>query len=152
ARQNICRLKASKLEKSVCSVMKALDQASSNHRTQRESANSAWRCADAAFATVVERWRVIDRSDPRLIHRTRVAFKKFRYLVESLPPELTSYCASDLRKLARYQRRMGNVQDFEVLLQSVQSFTQHHKYPRLDPFCRYLRDRRTRAVRSFLKT
>jgi CHAD domain-containing protein len=152
ARQNICRLKANQVEKWVCSLMKALNPPSPNRQTQQEFASSALRCADAAFTKVVERWRLMDRSDLRTIHRTRVAFKKFRYIVESLPPELTGYSQGDLRKLARYQRRMGNIQDFEVILQSVRCFIKQHDHSRLNAFCRYLEKRRTRAVRSFLKT
>jgi CHAD domain-containing protein len=152
ASQNIRRLKTDKLEKWICSLAESLKQQSFNRRTQRELARLALSCADATFAQVLERWRNIDRADPRTIHRTRVAFKKFRYIVESLPPDLTCYSKNDLRRLARYQRRMGNIQDFEVIQESVRSFMKECEHSRLNAFCAYLRKRRARAVRSFLKT
>jgi CHAD domain-containing protein len=151
ASQNI-RSKSTRLEKSVGSLLELLKAQSRNGHTQREFADSALRSADAAFANVAERWRNIDRDEPRTIHRTRVAFKKFRYIVECLPLDLTGYRQSDLRALARYQRRMGHIQDFEVILQLVQGFLKQRQYARLDSFCRYLRMCRSRAVQSFLTT
>jgi CHAD domain-containing protein len=152
ASQNVHRFKSTTLEKAVASLLEFLKAQSRNGQTQRELANSALRCADGAFANVVERYRGIDRDDPRTIHRIRVAFKKFRYIVESFPPQLSGYSQSDLRALARYQRRMGNIQDFEVILQRVQGFLKQHQHARLDLFSGYLRARRTRAVQSFLTT
>jgi len=150
ASHNIRQLKTNKLEKWIGSLVKVLHQQSLNRRA--EFASFVLRCADAAFGVVAERWRTIDRADLRTVHRTRVAFKKFRYIVESLPPELTHFGKSVLRQLARYQRRMGHIQDLEVILQCVRGFRKHHDLPGLEPFCRYLRNRTTRVARSFLKT
>jgi CHAD domain-containing protein len=152
ASQHVHRFKSIRLEKLVTSLLELLKVQSRNGQTQRELANSALRCADGAFANVVERYRGINRDDPRTIHRTRVAFKKFRYIVESLPVQLSGYSQSDLRALARYQRRMGNIQDLEVILQRVQGFVEQHPHARLDRFSRYLLGRRTHAVQSFFTT
>jgi CHAD domain-containing protein len=151
ASRKIARFKTKKVEKRVYYIVELLEQQSRHHRVRREIASIALRSANAAFADAVGRWRMIDRSDLRTIHRTRVAFKKFRYIVESLPAELTGFAKSDLRKLARYQRGMGNIQDFEVILACLSSFMKRREQPPLDSFSRHVRRRRTRAVHSFLK-
>ena len=145
----INRFKTKKLEKWVGNISQLIGRHSNG--APQEMTVMAFQSANAAFADVVERWRLIDPSDLRTVHRTRVAFKKFRYLVESLPPELTGFRKRDLRKLARCQRAMGNIQDLEVIQAFVLSFMKRHEDVRLDLFCGYLKGRRARAVRSFLK-
>jgi CHAD domain-containing protein len=112
------------------------------------------RATQKAFAEVVRRREAIDPASPATIHSTRVAFKKFRYMVESLSPGLTGMGRKDLRKLAHYQRRMGALQDLEVTQRCIgQCVKEHVKIePLLVPFLKHLRARRARALRSFLKT
>jgi CHAD domain-containing protein len=108
----------------------------------------------AAFADVVRRRQAIDPAKPNTIHRTRIAFKKFRYMLESLSPELTGLSKRDLRELAYYQRRMGILQDLEVMQQLLAGYVRQHRDTAevLEPFARHLRARRARALRSFLKS
>ncbi len=112
------------------------------------------RATAAAFADVVRRRQAIDPAKPNTIHRTRIAFKKFRYMLESLSPQFTGLSKRDLRELAYYQRRMGILQDLEVLQQFLSCFVQQHRHMAevLEPFARYLRARRARALRSFLNS
>jgi CHAD domain-containing protein len=151
ASREIARFKTKKLEKCAYSSSGLIERQSHSHRVRQRIPSAALQSANAAFADVVGRWRMIDRADLRIIHRTRVAFKKFRYIVESLPPELTGFGKRDLRMLARYQRMMGNIQDFEVILACVMSFMKGHENMRLNSFCGHLKSGRNRAVRSFLK-
>ncbi len=74
------------------------------------------------FATVVLRYREADYSDPRSIHRLRVAFKKFRYTIEIIRPLLGWVRKTHLRRMNAYQTAMGEIQDLEVLTASVRSF------------------------------
>jgi CHAD domain-containing protein len=110
--------------------------------------------ANQAFAEVVRRRNAIDPIHPATVHRTRIAFKKFRYMVEALSPDLTGMKKADLRALARYQKRMGLLQDLEVMEQCVQAFAQEHQGmgALLESFNSYLQTRRTRALRAFLKS
>jgi len=149
--RKVSRFKTKKLEKWLYSSSGLIERQLHHHRVRQHLPSIALQTANVAFADVVGRWRMIDRADLRTIHRTRVAFKKFRYIVEALPRELTGFGKKDLRMLARYQRGMGNVQDFEVILACVMIFMKRHQNVRLDLFCGYLKSRRTRAVRSFLK-
>ncbi|MCX6926986.1 MAG: hypothetical protein NT154_27830, partial [Verrucomicrobia bacterium] len=77
-----------------------------------------------------------------------------RYMVESLSPALTGLTKRQLRTLAYYQRKMGIIQDLEVLQAFIAGYVRENKRGAdlLRSFCGYLRRRRTRALRSFLKT
>ena len=112
------------------------------------------RATNHAFHEVVARRQAINPAEPRTIHRTRVAFKRFRYMVESLSPAVTGLGGKPLRTLARYQRKMGNIQDLEVILACLNEYLEDHAHaqPLLEPFCRYLRRRRARALLAFLKS
>ena len=65
------------------------------------------------------------RINPRrtdTIHRTRVAFKKFRYMVETLADYLPSANEELLSAMHHYQTMMGNIQDTEMLLKALDKF------------------------------
>jgi CHAD domain-containing protein len=77
---------------------------------------------DRAFARTRQRWTQIRQEDATTIHRTRVAFKKFRYMVEALAdflPGVTDYHVAAMR---HYQTMMGEIQDAEVLLRTLDKF------------------------------
>jgi len=154
AAKRVRDFKTRKLEKWVRAIMRDLRCPSRGLRDQRRFTVAALRATAKAFADVVERRQAIDPADPRTIHRTRVAFKKFRYMVESLSPGLTGLSKRQLRAMAYYQRKMGIIQDLEVLEACVARFIREHHEAEapLRPFGRYLRRRRIRALRSFLRS
>jgi CHAD domain-containing protein len=77
-----------------------------------------------AFERVLELRRRIVGRDEAAIHRTRVAFKKFRYMVEALRKLLPGISPRRLAALRRYQTLMGNIQDASVLLAALDAFLQ----------------------------
>jgi CHAD domain-containing protein len=151
ARQTVQR-RAKKLEKWTDGLTASLAQSLKDAPQPDESTVLVLRRIGEAFAETVKRWRAIDPSEPRTIHRTRVAFKKFRYMVETLPPGVTGFRKRDLRNLAYYQRKMGNIQDIEVIQACITAFRQQHESAEtlLAPFRAYLQARRKRALRLFL--
>jgi len=58
---------------------------------------------------------------PKTIHCTRVAFKRFRYMVELLAEQLLAD-EKMLAEMQHYQTMMGEIQDAELLLQSFDKF------------------------------
>jgi CHAD domain-containing protein len=64
----------------------------------------------------------IDARDTRTIHCTRVAFKKFRYMMETLGEFVPSLNPKRLREMHDYQTLMGDVQDAQVLLQAFDKY------------------------------
>jgi len=112
------------------------------------------RATTMAFATLLGRRKTIDPANPETIHRTRIAFKKFRYMVESLSPDFTGLGETKLRVLARYQQRMGILQDLEIIERCITDFVRQDQGigSLLAPFSRYLQATRARALRTFLKS
>jgi len=112
------------------------------------------RATNEAFAKLVSRRRAIDPAKPDTIHRTRIAFKKFRYMVESLSPDFTGSGKRQLRALAHYQQRMGVLQDLEIIERCIAGYERKEEGidTLLAPFNRYVQVTRASAIRSFLKS
>ncbi|MGO8930125.1 MAG: CHAD domain-containing protein [Limisphaerales bacterium] len=154
AAEKVNRFKSRKLGPWISAMIEGLTANARKSRVQSQLASAVLRAAAQAFAEAVERRRAIDLADLRTIHQTRVAFKRFRYTVESLSPGITGLSKRQLRALAYYQRKMGIIQDLEVMRACVTRYTRGDKKREalLQRFSRHLRQRRTRALRSFLKS
>jgi CHAD domain-containing protein len=77
---------------------------------------------DEAYAGVIQRYGRIDPAQPATIHRLRIAFKKFRYMVESIHPILEGFPKDYLKRMHEYQTSMGEIQDMEAALQELAEF------------------------------
>src|SRR6185503_16477117 len=65
---------------------------------------------DQAYARAGQAFGQIEASQSASIHRFRVTFKKFRYMVEILYPVLMGVPEEYLKRMHDYQSRMGDVQ------------------------------------------
>jgi CHAD domain-containing protein len=72
---------------------------------------------DDAYARVIRYYAVIDAEKPTTIHRLRIAFKKFRYMIEIIYPLLENFPPGNFQKMHDYQGMMGDIQDMEAALQ-----------------------------------
>ncbi len=81
------------------------------------------RSVDSAFHHTVELKNSINPGRTKTIHCTRVAFKKFRYMVETLSGFLPVATAKRLAAMHRYQTLMGDIQDMEVLIRAFEKFS-----------------------------
>jgi CHAD domain-containing protein len=107
-----------------------------------------------AFAAAVQRRQAVNPADPRSIHRFRVAFKKFRYTVEILRPQLRWIRKPLFRKMNTYQTAMGEIQDLEVLTASIKAYAlRRGQMASLAymPVYQHLAELRRRSVEEFLK-
>jgi CHAD domain-containing protein len=82
------------------------------------------RAINRAFARVAQLCRHVRADDTKTIHRTRIAFKHFRYMVEALSPLLPAVKEDHRRAMRGYQCMMGDIQDMEVLLAALDKFVQ----------------------------
>jgi CHAD domain-containing protein len=82
------------------------------------------RAMNQAFARVAQLCRHVRAGDTKTIHRTRIAFKRFRYMVEALAPLLPAVTPDHRRAMRGYQCMMGDIQDMEVLLAALDKFVQ----------------------------
>jgi CHAD domain-containing protein len=80
---------------------------------------------DKTYARVVQRHEKINPDKPATIHRLRIAFKKFRYMVESIHPILEDFPPDRRKRMHNYQTAMGEFQDAEVALQEFSEFKKH---------------------------
>jgi CHAD domain-containing protein len=77
---------------------------------------------DTAFAKAGVLRQQIRPADTETIHRTRVAFKKVRYMIETLADYLPAVDERLLVAMHRYQTMMGDIQDAEVVLRTFDKF------------------------------
>ncbi|MGA3162578.1 MAG: CHAD domain-containing protein [Verrucomicrobiota bacterium] len=82
------------------------------------------RAINQAFARVAQLCRHVRADDTKTIHRTRIAFKHFRYMVEALSPLLPAVTEDHRRAMRGYQYMMGDIQDMDVLLAALDKFVQ----------------------------
>jgi len=75
------------------------------------------------YTSAVNSLRKIDPTKTKTIHRLRIEVKKLRYTVEILGPVLGLSSARKVKAMQHYQTRLGAIQDMEVLIAGLNSFT-----------------------------
>jgi CHAD domain-containing protein len=110
------------------------------------------RALNRAFSRVVRLQQKVHPQRRDTIHRTRVAFKKFRYMVEALAPLLPRVSAERLQAMHDHQNLMGDIQDLEVLRLGFEAFEGEENLAAEDAcaFRRELERRSESAVRACL--
>jgi CHAD domain-containing protein len=106
---------------------------------------------DDRFETVIYRYRHIDPVYPASIHRTRVAFKKFRYMVEIIHPLVPNFPEKNFKLMANYQGLMGDIQDVEVLLSTFEDFAEGEISYNPEPVFKYYRQRYSEVANAFIE-
>jgi CHAD domain-containing protein len=114
--------------------------------------DSIIRATQQAFDEVVQHARAISRDDVSTVHRVRIAYKKFRYVVESLPATVGRPSEVQLSAMAEYQQVMGSIQDVKVLLGFLAGYTalRPEVSSSLEQFRQTLLDRRSQLVHDFM--
>ncbi len=95
--------------------------------TSRQAFAKAERAVQLAFNQVAKLCRRVNASDTETIHRTRIAFKRFRYMVDALSPLLPSVTDLHRQAMRGYQSMMGDIQDVEVMLSALDKFTRQEQ-------------------------
>lgn len=120
-RKAIKRIKTKRLGQHIAAAREQVKEWRRN--TQPAAANALLsQTMQSAFSRTRELHAQIHPKDTKTIHCTRVAFKKFRYMVETLAKDLPGVDAKRLATLHHYQTLMGGVQDAQVLLQTFDKF------------------------------
>jgi CHAD domain-containing protein len=92
------------------------------HTTRDLASAAVQRAMDRAFARVARLCQRVAAADTETIHRTRIAFKRFRYMVEALSPLLPVVTDQHRHAMRGYQSMMGDIQDVEVMLAALDKF------------------------------
>jgi CHAD domain-containing protein len=119
-RECVKRSRAKPLEKLIAAGEDAFEK-ELKKRSAKEATKLLLRPFNKAFSRTMRLKQRIRTERPKSIHRTRIAFKRFRYMVELLAEYL---CADDrmLDEMQHYQTMMGDIQDADVLLRSFDKF------------------------------
>lgn len=108
------------------------------------------RAVDDAFLRVKQRRSAVDLARPATVHRVRVAFKSFRYMVEIVHPLLQDFPAENLKWMNGYQTLMGEIQDAEVFTQTLADFADHASLSDPEPARRYQEQRHADAISAYV--
>jgi len=106
---------------------------------------------DDAFLLTKQRHGWIDTAQPATIHRVRIAFKTFRYMVEIIHPLLNDFPAENLKRMNDYQSLMGEIQDLEVILQTLADFPTRGSSLDFAPVRSYYESRHTEAISAYVE-
>jgi CHAD domain-containing protein len=106
---------------------------------------------DEAFSVTKQRFDQIEPTHPATIHRVRTAFKNFRYLVEIIHPLLQGFPENNLKLMNKYQTMMGEIQDNEVFLKTLDELLERAPSFDLELVRGHYEVRRSDAVSAFIK-
>jgi CHAD domain-containing protein len=120
ARKDIRRSKPSDLKKRV----KRARQVARKHSDDQQLVEHLLQVVDDAYAKTNEALTELNAAYPATIHRVRIAFKEFRYMIETIQPFLPDYPESYPDRMHDYQDAMGKVRDATVFLSKLKEFEQ----------------------------
>ncbi len=118
----IKRVKTRRLEKMISGFAERAGK-QCKHLSTAKANTKVLESVTRAFRRAKDLRGLIDPKDTRTIHCTRVAFKKFRYMVEGLRKHLPAIDKPRLKAMHAYQTIMGGIQDAEVLLRTFDKFS-----------------------------
>lgn len=105
---------------------------------------------DDVNLTVRRRMGQVDHTRAAIIHTVRVAFKKFRYMVEIIYPILPGFPEKQLEAMHEYQSRMGEIQDVEVFLRTLDKFADKHKSYNPQPVREVYEQHHTELINAYI--
>ncbi len=106
---------------------------------------------DGAYEAAMRRFRRVEPAQPATIHRLRIAFKKFRYMVEIVHPLISNFPDKTFKHMRTYQDSMGAIQDLEIFISVFHDFTDKDVSYDPEPVRRFYQQRHTDAVEAFVR-
>ena len=124
SRKAVKGIRTRRLGKRIAGLQSELEELRKETKPER-AFSMAQGAIQLAFARVVQCCRHVTAEDTGTIHRTRIAFKRFRYMVEALAPLLPAVTDQHRQAMRGYQSMMGDIQDVEVLVATLEKFIRH---------------------------
>lgn len=146
ARKELKALKTAKVKKRIRKTRQALDS-----KTTEVPESDILTAVDHAFQRIAQRYSQVDLARPSTIHRVRIAFKSFRYMMEVVHPLLQGFPQENLERMNEYQSLMGKIQDLKVLNQTLADYSESASLPDLEPVHRYYEQQRTEAMSAYVE-
>lgn len=104
---------------------------------------------DDYYARILHQISLLDPARAATIHQVRIAFRKFRYMMEIVFPLFPDFPQDLLKKLHDYQDRMGHVQDIEILLEYLNEFVDKKHSFDPTPVSQFFRSQHQMAIEAF---
>lgn len=154
-RKCITCVRRAKLNKSIRDLRKCLRRTLGNSANEERGLRALLKDVNLAHRRAVMLLRrprkgPPGRTSPARIHRVRVAFKKFRYLVEVLEPLISGLSARELRQMRNWQDTMGEIQDTDMLRVFIAKRAARKGNGTLDRFLEHLDQRQKQLISEFL--
>ena len=147
ARKQIVESKSSDLEKRVEKIHASIQ----NNARGRGFQARLLEAVDNAYLRAMQAYGQVDASQSATIHRLRIVFKKFRYLIEIAHPFLKKYPDSHLERMHGYQSKMGLIQDVEIFLNNLKEFGEGTASDSaLEPVRRHFEKRLAESLSAYL--
>ena len=110
-----------------------------------------FQAVDDAFLITKRRRDWVNPAQATSIHRVRIAFKSFRYMVEITHPLLKVFPVENLKCMHDYQSLMGEIQDVEVILQALTDAPANVSSLDPAPVRRYYEGCHVKAISAYLE-
>jgi CHAD domain-containing protein len=118
--------------------------------TEDDLIPQAFQAVDDAFLITKRRRDWVNPAQATSIHRVRIAFKTFRYMVEIIHPLLDDYPSKNLKCMHDYQSLMGEIQDVEVILEALTDAPVNVSSFDPEPVRRYYESYHAKAISAYL--
>ncbi len=102
SQKDVEKVKPGRIKKQLPKLQEAVQEVSADELNRKLP-----QAVDEAYLTTVQRYSEIEPARLASIHRLRVAFKKFRYMVEAIYPCLPDFPEAQLQKMHAYQNSDG---------------------------------------------
>jgi CHAD domain-containing protein len=122
------------------------------HETSSNLLLQSFQAVDDAFLITRRRRDWINPAQSTSIHRVRIAFKSFRYMVEIVHPLVEVYPVENLKCMHDYQSLMGEIQDVEVIMQALTDAPVNVASFDPGPVRHYYQQCHARAVSAYLES
>ncbi|MCI0748474.1 MAG: CHAD domain-containing protein [Verrucomicrobia subdivision 3 bacterium] len=153
AKERIRDVKTRRVRSVVQLIAKRLQEGARDSERMRLDRTKIIHGVDMAFARVVQCRQRMDAADTATIHRTRVAFKRFRYMMESMRLICPEIRRRQLDTMHAFQGVLGDLQDTDVFLARLDKLIQKRriKIAEVAPLRRWLLRRHVRQVNRCLR-
>jgi len=124
SRKAVRKIRTRRLGERIATFERELERLGENTKPERAFSMTQG-AIRLAFSRVAQLCRRVNAADTATIHGTRIAFKRFRYMVDALAPLLPAVTDQHRQAMRGYQSMMGDIQDVEVLLMTMDKFIKH---------------------------
>lgn len=145
-RKKIKQLEPSEVSKRIRKTYEAIET-----ETNSDLRPQIMQTIDDVYLITKHRQGWIDITCSATIHRVRIAFKSFRYMVEIVHPLLNGFPMENLKRMNNYQSLMGEIQDAEVFAQNFADFSERASFPNVEPVHHYCERRHAGAISAYVE-